>query len=597
MQAIFQSSFLQALGYAISYSIWQSLLVWLIYLSVTKILSLTATVKYRLAVVAQLMGFAWFLLTFQFYFQQYNKTLSGDLSGTQNLQQVLPLGKDIATQIVYWMIKAEQLLPYLSLAYLFLTLFLSARWIFGYRQTQAIKKQGLQKMPAEWRLFVKKVAAQLGIKKEIRIYLSQKISTPLTIGFLKPVILLPIASINHLNTEQLEAVLLHELAHIKRYDYLLNILLSLVEISLFFNPFIQLLSKNIRKERENSCDDWVLQFQYNATVYADALLQLAYLQSVPAFAMAASGSKSNELLFRIKRIIAQKENRFSYKKQLLAFLIVTGIISSIAWFNPITKSSITAGKTATGNTHQKSSKPRPYTVEPMALSIENPLFNPVFFLSKPLKEEMQKNIASAQKEINEEAADFNQESAPDPVTAISPLVENALKIAAVEMKAQNEKQELEKAMAMVDAQKIAMETRLQLDSVFSAAKMKSIKETVSKSLKKAEAEINRAKKDLEINTSLNAALSFEKEKMMAEIQKAMDDLSKVGLDKLFNDAFKITETVIENGFTEPLKHKQKEGIRIEKEATELKNREMEKITLPLPKSAIVMLQPAEIPEP
>jgi bla regulator protein BlaR1 len=138
------------------------------------------------------------------------------------------------------------------------------------------------------------------------------------------------ASINHLSTDQLEAVLLHELAHVKRYDYLVNIILSAVEIALFFNPFTQLLSKSIRKERENSCDDWVLQFRYRACDYAEALLRIASLQAAPVFAMAATGKK-NELLTRVKRMIGEKENRF------------------IAWLNPHVQH--TDDKTGTGATH------------------------------------------------------------------------------------------------------------------------------------------------------------------------------------------------------------------------------------------------------
>ncbi|MBC7587673.1 MAG: M56 family metallopeptidase [Chitinophagaceae bacterium] len=92
----------------------------------------------------------------------------------------------------------------------------------------------------DWKIFVKQVSYQLGIKKNVNIYLSELVTTPMTIGFLKPIILVPLASINHLSAEQIEAVLLHELAHIKRLDYLFNLFLSVTETILFFNPFTQL---------------------------------------------------------------------------------------------------------------------------------------------------------------------------------------------------------------------------------------------------------------------------------------------------------------------------------------------------------------------
>ncbi len=165
------------------------------------------------------------------------------------------------------------------------------------------------------------------------MYLSEQIATPLTIGFLKPVILIPVASINHLTTAQLEAVLLHEMAHIKRHDYLVNIIVSMAELALFFNPFTRLLGKIIRKERENSCDDWVLQFQYNASEYAQALLRIASLQVMPVFAMAAAGHKK-ELLLRVRRMIGETETRKNYRKQFFPFFLITAMLAALAWLSP-----------------------------------------------------------------------------------------------------------------------------------------------------------------------------------------------------------------------------------------------------------------------
>jgi len=113
----------------------------------------------------------------------------------------------------------------------------------------------------------------------------------------------------------MEAVLLHEMAHIRRADYLINLMLTAIETFLFFNPFTQLLSKTIRHERENCCDDWVLQFQYNATSYAEALLRIAYLQSSPALAMNAASGK-NDLLSRVKRMLNQKRKKLWLSQQV-----------------------------------------------------------------------------------------------------------------------------------------------------------------------------------------------------------------------------------------------------------------------------------------
>lgn len=291
MLPVFQSIFLQSLGYAIANSLWQMAILWLLYLLITSLAKPRASVKYSLAVILQSIGFIWFIITLFFYYsayQQWTPIVDGTASGT--ITTVVPPGTGFRSTILKLMIWAEQVLPYLSAAYLILMIFLSVKWIIGYRYTLQIRKDGLVKMPANWRVFVQDTALQLGITREVRIFLSEKIASPLTIGFLKPLILVPVASINHLTVAQLEAILLHELAHIKRYDYLVNILLSVAEISLFFNPFTRLFSAHIRKERENSCDDWVLQFQYSASTYAEALLRMAQLQAAPALVMAAAGS-------------------------------------------------------------------------------------------------------------------------------------------------------------------------------------------------------------------------------------------------------------------------------------------------------------------
>jgi len=101
------------------------------------------------------------------------------------------------------------------------------------------------------------------LRKKVSIYLSWKINCPLTIGFLKPVILIPVAAVNYLTPEQMEAVILHELAHIKRADYFLFLLQSVIDKIFFFNIFSKMLGDIIERERENACDDWVLQFKYN----------------------------------------------------------------------------------------------------------------------------------------------------------------------------------------------------------------------------------------------------------------------------------------------------------------------------------------------
>ena len=378
------STFLQALGCAIINSLWQFALLWLLYFLVNTFFKLASKQKYSVAVLLQCIGFVWFAGTFIFYYQQWDyisdtSVYLNDYYATQFTESSLK------ERWLMWIINIQHFVPYLSIAYLILLAFLSFKWLQSYFYTKHIQQTGLSKINVDWRLFVQKLSEQLGLQRKVSIYLSSIVKAPLTIGFFKPVILVPLASINHLSTEQMEAVILHELAHIKRFDYLVNLVLTLIEAIMFFNPFMQLLSKHIKRERENSCDDWVLQYEYNAATYAGALLKIALLQapSQPCFAMNAAENNKDVLLIRVKRMIEKREKSFHYKHQLIALLFTTLTLSFIAWFTPANNNHVVV----------KPGRATPPTNAPGITKIDNPLFNPVFFFA-----ETQKEIAVQRKE-------------------------------------------------------------------------------------------------------------------------------------------------------------------------------------------------------
>ncbi len=407
MIQVTQSPFLQALGYAIINSLWQFAILWVVYFLINSFFKLSSHKKYSLALLMQITGFIWFAGTLAFYYQQcLNETATiAEYLNQYSLIEISTSTVSTKAKLFAWIIKTEQFLPYLSIAYLLLLVFLSFKWLHCYQFTQRIKQEGLSKINVDWRLFVQKLSEQLGIRSNVKIFLSNKVKAPLTIGFFKPVILIPLASINHLNAEQMEAVILHELAHIKRFDYLINLLLSLIEATLFFNPFMQLLSRHIKRERENSCDDWVLQYEYNAATYAKALLKIATLQTYQrSFAMNAAENK-NALLIRVKRMIEKSEKSFHYRHQLIALLFITTILSTIAWLSPENNRA-----TATRiNKFTPNIPPSPPGIPPpsentesLVAKVDNPLFNPLFFLSdnnEEMKLEMEKEVKHIEKHM------------------------------------------------------------------------------------------------------------------------------------------------------------------------------------------------------
>ena len=279
------SLFLQSLGWATLNSFWQMALLWCFFQLVSHYIKLTSNQKYLLAVYSIFVGFSWFALTLASFYQ----------TGLHQFP-----ASDLAVEVSTSQLSV--ILSAASITYLLLLIFPTYRITHNWLKLNKIKKSQLQKAELRYRLFSQKIAGHLGINKPVKVYISEWISSPLTIGFIKPLILLPVSAINNLTVQQLEAILLHELSHIKRQDYIINLVLSLMQTILYFNPFIKLFMKRIEIERENCCDELVLQFEYDKHSYAAALLQLEKnAQSVPVLAMAAA--QKNNLLHRIEKIV------------------------------------------------------------------------------------------------------------------------------------------------------------------------------------------------------------------------------------------------------------------------------------------------------
>jgi beta-lactamase regulating signal transducer with metallopeptidase domain len=180
-------------------------------------------------------------------------------------------------------------------------LFLLARLTLGWLRVQQVRRAAVPVtcMPIRGRMSV--MALRIGIDKPIRLMESALAEGPAVVGFLRPMILLPTAAITGLWPVQIEAILAHELAHIRRHDYLANLLQSFVETLLFYHPAVWWVSARIREERENCCDDLAVKACGDRAFYAGCLADLDDLRPSPMeLAMGAAGGS---LLSRIRRIL------------------------------------------------------------------------------------------------------------------------------------------------------------------------------------------------------------------------------------------------------------------------------------------------------
>lgn len=298
-----QSHFLQSLGWATLNSFWQMALLWCLYLAASHLFKLSSHKKYQLSVTAIVIGFAWFVLSFIFFYESSPASAIGVFNQTITESNSL---------LNIFLISA-------SVAYLSLLFFPSYRLFRNWQFVQRIKKEGLKKADLNYRLFVQKVSGHLNIGKKVLVYVSEIVKSPVTVGYIKPVILLPVAALNNLSVQQVEAVLLHELSHIKRYDYLVNFIISIIHTVLYFNPFVKQFMKSIEAERENCCDALVLQFGYDKVSYASALLTLEKISShSQVLAIAATGK--NYLLNRIEKIVGMEKKKGFQIRQIAGVL-------------------------------------------------------------------------------------------------------------------------------------------------------------------------------------------------------------------------------------------------------------------------------------
>jgi len=201
----------------------------------------------------------------------------------------------------------------------------------GLHKINNLKRNAGLKLLQEWQNKLKFLSYKFGLSTEISLFFSDKLIVPFTIGFLKPIIYFPIGMLNQLTIEQVEAILLHELAHIKRNDYLINIIQRLVETVLFFNPVVWLFAQDLKNEREYCCDDLVLSYTSNPETYAKALLLIEENRTdYDQLAMAADGAGNHSLFNRIKRFHVLKTVNSNPKHKLLGITALVAVSLSLA---------------------------------------------------------------------------------------------------------------------------------------------------------------------------------------------------------------------------------------------------------------------------
>jgi HEAT repeat protein/beta-lactamase regulating signal transducer with metallopeptidase domain len=197
--------------------------------------------------------------------------------------------------------RLEPLLPTCVVIWFVGVLLLSFRLLGAWLHAQRFRSSGTAPAPAACLAAVRRLMDRLGVRRAVEVLQSTAVSVPAVIGAVRPVLLVPASVLTGLTPQQLEVLLAHELAHVRRHDYLVNLVQSVVETLLFYHPAVWWVSGRVRAEREHCCDDLAVALCGDRELYVRALVGLEELRGAPALAAAASGGS---LLGRARRLLA-----------------------------------------------------------------------------------------------------------------------------------------------------------------------------------------------------------------------------------------------------------------------------------------------------
>ncbi len=319
IQNIFSHNIAQALCHTLVYSIWEGfLLAVLTGLIILLTRNSRAALRYWLLVVALVVYTVAIGLTFVSVF---NPMAGESFRVAAYPDEQANFTTTLVAFFDYVLTYANEYAGLLSGIWLLLAVVQNIRLLFGLYTLDRVKRVKVKAVGRKWQEKLDRLSRALGVRQVVILLESSIVQVPLVIGYLKPVVLVPIGLINSLEPAQVEAILLHELAHIRRKDYLVNILQTVLETFFFFNPAVLWLSWLIRVERENCCDDIVIEQTKNEAGYAQALVHFQEYRLTSSREAVAFTGMPDGMLARLERLSAGK-NRSLGKLELIVLAVL-----------------------------------------------------------------------------------------------------------------------------------------------------------------------------------------------------------------------------------------------------------------------------------
>ncbi len=245
--------------------------------------------------------------------------LSGALGSSPFLAETAP-----SVAALSWRARLQPCLPWILASWTVGVLVLSLRAAGGWLLLRRLRAAATPAAEPEW---LEALVRRTGLRRAVRFLESARVATPMCMGLLRPVVLLPLGFFANLDPLAAEAVLAHELAHLRRLDGLVNGLQCVVEVLFFFHPAVWWLSRRIRAEREHCCDDAAVLACGDAVFYAETLSRLdAFHDRLPSLALRAQGGN---LMERMRRLLLADPPRFRFATPGLALIAAVALVGTI----------------------------------------------------------------------------------------------------------------------------------------------------------------------------------------------------------------------------------------------------------------------------
>lgn len=297
---------IQAFSWMLIHSLWQGMLLAI----VTGVLLMflkraSAAARYNLVFLQLLIFVAACIATFVWEYGRASAVAEASPADGINLAAFNPEGLKQLVQTC--MLYCARQAPMIALLWFVFFIFRAMRMMNSMLYVQRIRYRHIYAAPQGWSQKIDDLCAKLKIYQRVKLLESGLVKVPMVVGHLKPVILMPVGLLTGMPLQQVEAVLLHELAHIRRADYLVNLLQVIAEAIFFFNPGLLWLSALLRDERENCCDDIALEHTSNRREFVQALINFKEHSLYGSRYAVAFPGKKNQLLNRVSRILGSPQ--------------------------------------------------------------------------------------------------------------------------------------------------------------------------------------------------------------------------------------------------------------------------------------------------